>query len=155
MKIEEQFTYASVNALDSVPQMRARRPVPIPPSVKDTVHYRDSVIAVREKEECASTGQRSIRTDRYNRTLPVIVFVPCDTAKLAHSPALPWSIFDPRDQVFSDAEPDALLKKSGEIVADGPNQVPGPRLEYGFDLLRHNRVEGLSAAVDISQQIAP
>ena len=50
-----------------------------------------------------STGEHSMRATRYGGTLPVIVHIPCDTAALARSPALPKSIFDPGEEVFGDA----------------------------------------------------
>jgi hypothetical protein len=156
MKIEERFTYTSVNSLDSVPRMRDRRPlVPVPPGTAKPQQYRDSVYAAREREECSATGQRSVRTDRYNGALPVIVMIPCDTAKLAHSPALPESIFDPGEEIFGDADRDALLKKAESMMPDVSYGIPKPRVVYGFDMLRYNRVEGLSAQVDVAQSIAP
>lgn len=156
MKIEEQFTYASVNALDSLPQMRARRGLPaVPPGRTDTVHFRDSVVAAREKAECESTGQRSIRTDRYDGTLGVMVMIPCDAEKLAHAAVLPKSIFDSGEEFFSDAERDALLKKAESMMPAVPYGLRLPRLDYGFDMFRYNRVEGLSGSVDVVQQVAP
>ena len=106
MRIEEHFTYNDVNALDSIPVMPPSRPLNGPP-VNDSVQV---------AQECAATGTHSVRATRYGGTLPILVTIPCDTAKLAHSPDLPASIFDPGDEVFSDAERDALLAKAESML---------------------------------------
>lgn len=158
MKIEEKFDYASVNTLDSLPKMRERRPLPpIPDSLrsKGRSAERDSIQAARDKAECESTGSRSMRFDRFNGAIPMILFVPCDTAKLAHSPSLPGSIFDSGENVFGDAERDALLKRAESMMPNIPFVPQRPQLEYGLNLLRYNRVEGLSAAFEVTQKIAP
>jgi len=155
MKIEEQFTYASVNALDTLPQMRARRSIPPVPKGVDSVRFRDSVVAAREKEECDTKGERSIRSDRYNGTLALMLMIPCDAEKLAHAAVLPKSIYDSGDEFFSDAERDALLKKAESMMPVAPFALRLPRVEYGFDMLRYNRVEGLSASLDLVQPIGP
>src|SRR4051812_34666470 len=156
MKIEQSFTYGSVNSSDSLPTMRDRRPAPVVPP-GDSAHRRqalDSAYAARDKAECDATGNRSIRTDRFDRTLPVIVFVPCDTAKLAHAPTLPPSIFDTGESIYTDADRDALLKKAESMMPVVPYGLRYPRTEFGLNLLRYNRVEGLSGAIDIMQSVA-
>jgi len=157
MKIEQSFTYRSVNALDSLPAMRDRRPAPVLPA-GDSTHRKqalDSAYTAREKAECDATGNRSIRTDRFDRTLAVMVFVPCDTAKLAHAPTLPPSIFDEGESIYTDADRDALLKKAESMMPAVSYGLRPPRAEFGVNLLRYNRVEGLSGAVDIMESVAP
>jgi hypothetical protein len=155
MKIEQSFTYGSVNALDTLPAMRERRPAPAVP--RDSAHRQalDSAYAARDKAECDATGNRSIRTDRFDRSLPVIVFVPCDTAKLAHAATLPPSIFDEGESIYTDADRDALLKKAESMMPAVPYGLRLPRADFGFNLLRYNRVEGLSGAIDITQPLSP
>lgn len=143
MRIEEHFTYNNVNALDSIPVMP-------PPRSLNSGRVNDSV---RVAQECAATGTHSVRATRYGGTLPILVTIPCDTAKLAHSPDLPASIFDPGDEVFSDAERDALLAKAESMVPNLPVGPQLPRVDWGFEMLRYNRVEGLSSALDITQDI--
>jgi hypothetical protein len=163
MRIEEKFTYASVNSLDTMPQMRERRPLPPLPdsAVRDSTSRRqmraarDSAVKAREKEECDRTGQRSIRIDRYDRALPVLVQIPCDAAKLAASPALPGSIFDPGDEVFGDAERDDLLRRAESMMPSIPFVPTRPTIEYGFNRMRYNRVEGLSVGAGVEQVVAP
>jgi hypothetical protein len=165
MSIEERFTYASVNALDTMPIMRARyTPIKAPPTPAGTDtataarlkrQYVDSVVAAREKAECDATGKRSVRTDRYKGVLPLMVLIPCDTAKLSHSLELPGSIYDTKDEVFSDAERDELLARAKSMMPPLPMYgLPHPTVEYGPDMQRYNRVEGLSLAAGISQQVA-
>jgi hypothetical protein len=143
MRIEEHFTYTSVNAADTtvvVPPPRVR---------SDSSRQNDSTVMARRRIECDSTGSYSVRATRHGGALPVIVRVPCDTAALASSPALPKSIFDSGEAVFGDAERDALLAKAQSMIPNLPLAPRLPRVEWGFDLLRYNRVEGLSSAVDV------
>ncbi len=166
MSIEEHFTYSSVNALDTLPTMRDRRasvsPPPPPPGTDKATaarlrrQFTDSVNAAREKTECDATGSRSIRTDRYDAGLALMVYIPCDTAKLAHSPDLPGSLFDANDAVFGDAERDALLARAKTMMPPMPAfQLMRPSIQYGPDLQRYNRVEGLSLSFDATMPVAP
>ncbi|HEY4304261.1 MAG TPA: BamA/TamA family outer membrane protein [Gemmatimonadaceae bacterium] len=156
IKIEQQFTYRSVNTLDTLPAMRDRRPAPVIPG--DSTHRQkalDSAYAARDKAECDATGKRSVRTDRFDHALPIIVFVPCDTAALAHASTLPPSIYSSGETIYSDADRDELLAKAKSMMPDVPYGLRLPRADFGLNLLRYNRVEGLSGAVDITQSIAP
>lgn len=165
MNIEEHFTYGAINALDTLPAMRDRRASvepPAPPAGTDSAtarrlrqQFRDSVSAAREKAECDATGKRSYRTNRYDGTLPMMVFVPCDTAALAHSPELPGSLFDNNESLFGDAERDALLARAKSMMPPVPLGVQLPTIAYGPDLQRYNRVEGLSLSMDITDAFAP
>jgi hypothetical protein len=147
MRMEEHFTYAAVNGTDSIP--------PIPPPSERAKVGNDSVVAAQRAAECAATGQHTMRASRYDGALPVIVHIPCDTAALARSAALPKSIFDAGDEIFGDAERDALLAKAATMMPDIPFAPRRPRVEWGLDLLRYNRVEGLSSALDLSQTLGP
>lgn len=165
MTIEERFSYAAVNAVDTLPAMRPRRaeitPPPPPPGTDTAAvrrlrrQYVDSVVLAREKAECDATGQRSVRTDRYRGALPLMVLIPCDTAKLAHSPDLPGSIFDKDDELFGDAERDALLARARAMMPPLPFGFNPPTVSYGPDLQRYNRVEGLSLSASVTQQVSP
>jgi hypothetical protein len=150
IRIEEHFTYESINALDTAV-------VVPPPRVRSDSMTRRSgrnvVIDSARKAECDSVGSYSVRATRHGGALPVIVRVPCDTAALAHSPALPASIFAAGEEVFGDAERDALLDKAMTMMPDLPLGPRLPRVEWGFDLLRYNRVEGLSSALDFTYDV--
>lgn len=164
MSIEERFTYSSVNALDTLPIMREKRPIPEPPlpppgTSKEKAEalrakFRDSVRTAREKEDCAATGQRPMRFNRFKGALPMTLVVPCDVDKLASSPELPGTLFGPGD-AFSDAERDALLAHAMSMMPPVPFGLRPPAIEYGLDLQRYNRVEGLSLSADITEAIAP
>jgi hypothetical protein len=153
VRLEEKYTYASVNALDTLPIIPPRQPPA--DTVKRTPIQRDSVLRAAERTECARTGEHTVRVDRYGRSLPVMVHVPCDTAALAHSPTLPGSIFDPADAVFGDAERDALLARAESMMPSVPFIPQPPRVDFGLDLLRYNRVEGASVAIDVTEMLAP
>ncbi|MDQ6828795.1 MAG: hypothetical protein M3081_08015, partial [Gemmatimonadota bacterium] len=88
----------------------------------------------------------------YDRSLAVVIRVPCDTVALAHSSELPPSIFDPGEVQFDLAARDELVKSLSFSLQPGwgPER---PKLLYGFDhgLLRYNRVEGLSAGVGLEE----
>jgi len=164
MNLEEHFTYGAINALDTLPTMRDRRASAEPsiPADADSAtarrlrkQFRDSVTAAREKAECDATGKRSFRTDRYDGALPMMVFIPCDPAVLANSPDLPGSLFDDNDAVFGDAERDELLARARSMMPPVPLGLRPPTINYGLDLQRYNRVEGLSLSVDVREPIAP
>jgi hypothetical protein len=170
IRIEERFTYSSVNTdlaitLPSVPprpsidtsalagltgQEHERR-------YAELVRQRDSLRQQQDAQQCAQGG-RMRRAVRHDGTLPVVVRISCDSLALANSPALPPSIFDDGDDVFGDAERDALLAKAMAMVPEDMRNLLGqrtPQLRWGLDLVRYNRVEGLSSALSIDQQILP
>jgi hypothetical protein len=145
--------------------MRDRRasvtPPPAPPGTDRATaarlrkQFTDSVNAAREKAECDATGRRSIRTDRYDAGLALMVYIPCDTVRLAHSPDLPGSLFDDNDAVFGDAERDALLARAKTMMPPMSFSLVRPSIEYGLDRQRYNRVEGLSLSFDATMPVAP
>jgi hypothetical protein len=149
LRIEEHFTYASVNAADTavvVPPPRARADM-----VARSSGNSDSAIVAARKAECDEVGTYSTRVTRQGGALPVIVRVLCDTVALARSPALPRTIFDSGEEVFGDAERDALLEKAKSMMPDLPRGPRRPHVEWGVDMLRYNRVEGLSSALEVSR----
>ncbi|MEP6491958.1 MAG: hypothetical protein ABJF01_04740 [bacterium] len=151
MRLEEHFTYAGVNGADSLAPIRVHN-VPNPPTPQARARD-DSVQAAARVAECAATGQHSMPASRYGGALPVLVHIPCDTAALARSAALPKSIFDSGEDVFGDSERDALLARATAMMPDVPFALRPPNLAWGFDMLRYNRVEGLSSALELSQDL--
>jgi hypothetical protein len=103
----------------------------------------------RRREECAkdSTYFAGTRT-RYEGALRIAVRMPCDASKLASSPDLPHSIYEPGEAVFGTGERDALLSALDDFGLQPGWSPQPPRLRSGLDLVRFNRVEGLSAAVE-------
>ncbi|MGQ0712090.1 MAG: hypothetical protein ACT4PJ_00005 [Gemmatimonadaceae bacterium] len=153
-EVFETFTYASVNGTD-----------PLPPIVVDTMARQDrttvQINVGREKKadfdngfgDCAP-GDTLTRTEwRYNKSVAVAIRIPCDTAALAASPALPPSIFDPSDELFGARERKELEQELtiGLEPEWSPQSIDWSFLERG--MLRYNRVEGLSAGTAISQEL--
>jgi hypothetical protein len=126
VRIEESFSYASVNGPEAFPALP-----PPPKSLRDSLfpadtgswrnlpaeerRARNRVIAkaaaeraetrARQREaECASTGSYTRDWDRYEGALRMAVRVPCDSTVLANSPDLPSSIYDPGEALFGISE---------------------------------------------------
>jgi hypothetical protein len=78
--------------------------------------------------------------------------LPCDPTALARSTELPGSIYDPGEEPFGSAERDALLGALGFGLqsAWAPQR---PVLHVGLDLLRYNRIEGLSLGVGATSHL--
>lgn len=103
----------------------------------------------RRREECAtdSTYFAGTRT-RHDGALRMAVRLPCDPAKLANSPELPGSIYQPGEALFGATERDALLAALDDFGLQ-PGWMPQrPTLRTGADLIRFNRVEGLSVGAE-------
>jgi hypothetical protein len=172
-KMEESFKYASVNGVDSLPS------VPQPPkSVRDSLYpdstrWRDLTpeqrkerrtrIAeadsvrreqrkVEKKAQCEKSGTYTEYESRYNGTVRTAVVIPCDSTALARSPDLPGSLYEPGEELFGGADLAELQKSLGFGLQ--PAWAPQkPKLEYGLNLQRYNRVEGLSMAVGVTQEL--
>jgi hypothetical protein len=172
-KMEESFKYASVNGTDSVPK------VPQPPkSVRDSLYpdslrWRDLTPEQRKerreriaeadsvrrdqrkaekKAQCEKSGTYTEYDSRYNGTVHTAVVVPCDSTALARSPDLPGSLYEPGEELFGTSDMAELTKALGFSLQ--PAWAPQkPKIEYGLNLQRYNRVEGLSMAVGVSQEL--
>ncbi len=168
VRIEERFEYLSVNGtLDTLPE------------IPDILHHRslDSLRADslglggderrewmreqsrerREVYEHACDGGAKERTNAYNRhngIVPVLVRVPCDTFALMRSPELPPSIFDSNEELFTKQDMEQVQDMLGfnAQAGFGPRR---PTFFYGpaRNLLRYNRVEGLSAGLGMRQEL--
>ena len=68
--------------------------------------------------------------------------MPCDTSGFVTSPDLPPSIYTEGESVFGETERDALVKALGWLQSAFSPQRPNFRT--GLDLLRYNKIEGLS-----------
>jgi hypothetical protein len=108
----------------------------------------------RRREECArdSTYFAGTRT-RYDGALRVAVRLPCDTARLTNSPDLPASIYEPGEAVFGVGERDALLEALDDFGLQPGWSPQPPRVRTGLDLVRFNRVEGLSGAAEATSAL--
>lgn len=160
VRIEERYQYASVNGIDSLPA------VPPPQwrtaqQVRDSLREagldslerrqamrtwqaeRDSLARARRAEECASGDHYTEYRYRYDRTLPMAMRLPCDSARLATSAELPGSIYDPGEELFAARERDELVKALTMGLQPGwaPQRAT---IDWGLAYTRFNRVEGLS-----------
>ena len=179
-KFEQSFKFQSVNALESLPEIKVAERLRAPDSlsVADREKWRDSVREVRRAErravadsvrqglrdpirsDCDTAGTRVVtRRVSDEMDMKVAVRIPCDIRVLASSPELPKSIFDEGEEIFGSAERDALIKEALAMGAQPPFAmpfVPGaipPTIKYGLQYTRYNRVEGLSSGLLLEQKL--
>jgi hypothetical protein len=166
--IEQSYTYASVNARDSLPPITvAVQPIPdsLPEAVKDSIRQqrRDAQRAERDSVRrglkppptaACDTGKFQTRMSyRYNDgRLPVAYRVPCDQSALATSPLLPKSIYDPGEEIFGSPERDALVAEALSLSAQPQFAPMPPTFHWGADLMRFNRIEGFSIGGRVDEQ---
>jgi hypothetical protein len=160
-KLEQKFQYDQVNAGEKlaaivVPPDSGRRrgnsQVSImvgPQALSDSVN--EARRASRRNAACDSAGVMTTVRQSRNNPNPVMVRVPCDSAKLAHSPDLPTSIYDKGDDVFAGEEMDALVSQALSMGAQ-PGFAPQP-VRGQLENLRYNRVEGLSIGGRLDQTL--
>ena len=153
-EVFESFTYASVNGAERMPAIVIDTMAPRPKTeVQINVgggkhdHVNDGF------GDCMPGDTITTTELRYNQSVPVAVRIPCDKAALASSPALPQSIFDPSDELFGANE-----RKELEAELDWRLQPEWSPRAIGFGILergmlRYNRVEGLSAGGEITQEL--
>lgn len=147
IRIEQSYRYDAVNG--------AVRMEPVQIAAADTAQ--DSLSRARRAElrraPCAPDEYRGRVLTRFDNTLPVAVSISCDTAALVRSPDLPSSAFAEGEDVFGSAERDelvALALSLADEVRGGPQR---PVLTPWIQMLRYNRVEGLSAGAAARQAL--
>ena len=166
--VEQSYTYSSVNGRDSLPHIAvasAAIPDSLPEAVKDSIREarRDARRAARDSVRrglkpppvaVCDTGKVYTRTSyRYNDArLPVAYQVPCDQAQLASSPLLPKSIYDPGEAIFGSEERDALIAQALSLSAQAQFGPLPPTFHTGLDMMRFNRIEGLSFGGRVDEQ---
>ena len=157
-KLEQKFAYDRVNAGDPLPPIPVRSDstddsTKVAITIGDDRKTRDSVRAARRaaRDRCDSTGVRTRIRSRNERSLPVVVTIPCDSLKLANSPDLPPSIYDRGDEVVESAEIDALVKDALAMGSQASFAPAPPVLAYAPP--RYNRIEGLSVGGTLDQQL--
>lgn len=179
-KVEQSFKYNSVNGIDSLPKVPMPAILRAPDSLSvagrqawwDSVtrvrlaaararrdSVRAGVIPARRVTQC-DTAEYKVSTQRKfgDARIAVASRYPCDLEKLKTSPDLPASIFDPTDELFDMKSRDALIQEALAIGAQppftlNPTKLPKPNWSAGLRLMRYNRIEGLSAGIDGSQQL--
>lgn len=100
---------------------------------------------LRRREGCArgDSTYYAGTASRYGGALRMAIRMPCDTTRLANSPDLPGSIYGSGEEIFGTAERDDLLKSLDFELQPGWSPQK-PVLHTGLDLVRYNRIEGLS-----------
>lgn len=171
VRIDEAFTYDQVNgdlALPPLPPARVARDstgrdsvateVPRGASVsvsagaggRDTTQGPVRGGTLRERQ-CATDSTWTRTATRYEGTLRVAYVLPCDMRTLATSPALP-PVAAPGESLFDERARDELL--AALDLGLQPAFLPQrPTLRTGADLIRYNRVEGLSVGLLAEQQL--
>ncbi len=170
-KMEESFTYTSVNARDSLPPIpvgaasRARIDTMTPEHRREWLDStraatrlsvratRDSVrrgLKVAVHSQCDTNVSSIATSTRGEGELRLAIRTPCDAVALAHSPDLPASPYDKGEELFGAEDLAALKAEALSLSAQAPFSVrlsllPPPSLEYGLSMMRYNRVEGLFA----------
>ncbi len=102
--------------------------------------------------DTAASETRYSRTE--NRSVRIMTTATCNDSLLVHSPHLPLSILAPADELFRIQDQDAMLERLHMgLQSQFSPQVP--RLKYGLGggYLRYNRIEGLSPALEVQQQL--
>lgn len=107
-------------------------------------------VIARRREGCArDSTYYAGSTTRFDGALRMAIRMPCDTSGFATSPDLPPSIFEEGERVFGVSERDELLDALDMNLQPGWLPQP-PVLQAGLDLVRYNRIEGLSVGVGVS-----
>jgi hypothetical protein len=142
-KLEQRYTYESVNGTQPLPDMTI--------AVADTASDSVSRAARREvrRNECKQGTERVRAHHNRDEDLQILVRVPCDTVALAHSTELPKSIYDEGEQVFGTAERDALVSEALTLGAQPEFNPQRPTVSWGLPFTRFNRIEGFSSALAV------
>ena len=110
------------------------------------------VRGIERRREACERGDSSYfngTSTMYDGKLRVAMRFPCDASKLETSEDLPESILSEDDRLFSSADRDQLMEGLDFSLQPGWGPQP-PRLHTGLDLLRYNRVEGLSVGASLT-----
>ncbi len=115
---------------------------------------RDSAVAdslrlarmpANKRRQCANDSTWTRTETRYEGALRIAYVLPCDEKKLANSPALPPA-YAADEELFDTKSRDELL--AALDLSLQPAFAPQwPTVRTGTDLIRYNRVEGLSVGV--------
>lgn len=120
---------------------------------KKTPAQRDSLERRRygaaKVRQCAKDSVWTRVEERYEGAVRIAYDLPCDMERLGKSPALP--ALDASDEdVFDLASAERLMDALG-MSLQTPWAPQLPKLRVGSDLLRYNRIEGLSVGAEVKQ----
>ena len=180
ISINEKFTYDEVNgdfSLAAIPPVRlagaagdssARDTTVVTGPTELVVNVgggggsgtaKNAVVDTMKLSASARTRYRLCQRDstytrvesRYEGALRVAYDMPCDASSLATSPALPPAAASD-ESLFDVASRDALLSALNLSLQPG-FLSQRPTLRFGSDLVRYNRVEGLSVGAQLTQRL--
>jgi hypothetical protein len=153
IRVEQRFTYSSVNGRDSIPAIVVRSSTVNSDTLTGQAQV-DAVAGLRPDSESECT-----RSDHYTVTsikdgVAVAMSVPCNRSLLSRSPELPPSIFTMTSDAAS-KDRDALIASALSLGIQPPlfSNLPRPVFGYGLAWTRFNRVEGVSSGVQLDQQL--
>ncbi len=101
------------------------------------------------RRQCATDSVYTRTETRYEGALRVAYAMPCDEKKLTQSAALPPA-YAPDEELFDTKSRDELMA-SLDLSLQPAFAPQLPTIRTGSDLLRYNRVEGLSVGVQAKQ----
>ena len=165
ISVDQRFTYSSVNGLDTIatiarheidPAVSPRsamgdsawRALPMEERSRIAAEAREERLR-RRKEACATVGYHTSTTVR--DSVPVRMNIPCDSATLVDSPALPPSIFTELDDPLASMDPSVVERALG-WASQADWSWGSSEFAYGLDMVRYNRVEGLSVGALLRQE---
>jgi hypothetical protein len=109
---------------------------------------------VRRREACGrgDSTYYAGTSSRFGGAVRMAIRMPCDTSRFATSPDLPGSIYGTGEELFGAAERDALLGTLDYGLQPGwaPQK---PVLHTGLDLVRYNKIEGLSLGASATSEL--
>ncbi len=179
VQIDEKFTYEEVNGDFTLAALPARR-VPGDSVRRDSLSVSDapsssvSVVvggsakpdsgartrrdstwvngmSAAQRAQCATDSTYTRTETRYEGALRIAYAMPCNREKLASSPALPPAYTADEDLFDMKSRDELLAALDLSLQPAFAPQLPQVRL--GSDLLRYNRVEGLSVGVLATQSL--
>ena len=108
-------------------------------------------MSAAQRAQCAADSTYTRTENRYEGALRIVYLMPCNREKLASSPALPPA-YKADEELFDVQSRDELL--AALDLSLQPAFAPQmPEVRLGSDLLRYNRVEGLSVGVLATQSL--
>ena len=180
VQIDEKFTYEEVNGDFSLPALPApRSQAALTDSAwRDSVRTansqvtvnmvgdgkRDSIARLAERDrqldartgntrkvQCATDSMYTRVSTRFEGSLRVAYQMPCDATKLTQSAALPPA-YKADDELFDTRSRDELLAALDLSLQPAFSPMP-IHVRSGLDLLRYNRIEGLSIGAQATQTL--
>lgn len=124
-----------------------KKPVPSDSAKRDSVEQRR--YGRGKVTQCRTDSTWTKVEERYERSLRIAYDMPCKMETLAKSSALPAETVS--DEELFDLRSAEQLANALSMGLQVPWAPQRPTVRVGSDLLRYNRVEGLSAGVEVKQ----